>query len=80
MGPAAKLRHFRTQRSHVKTLLDAGRRDHPHAGATVKGMAHAAHHDDKTTEGFSWSRADAEVILAATWGLVLTYTAAHRPA
>lgn len=40
----------------------------------VKGMANAAHHDDSTTEGFSWSRADAEAILAATAGLLGRYT------
>lgn len=40
----------------------------------LKGMAHAAHHDDSTTEGFSWSRADAEGILAATAGLLGRYT------
>lgn len=39
----------------------------------VKGMAHAAHRDDSTTEGFSWSRADAETILAATAGLLARY-------
>ena len=42
----------------------------------VKSMASAAHHDDSTTEGFSWSRADAEAILAATAGLLGKYT--HR--
>ncbi|MEV4201094.1 hypothetical protein [Micromonospora globbae] len=40
----------------------------------VKSMAHAAHHDDSTAEGFSWSRADAEAILAATAGLLRRYT------
>lgn len=37
----------------------------------VKGLANAAHHDDETTIGFLWSRADAEAILAATAGLLL---------
>lgn len=40
----------------------------------VKSIANAAHHDDGTTEGFAWSRADAEAILAATAGLLLRYT------
>ncbi|MBL6280112.1 hypothetical protein JMF97_28520 [Micromonospora fiedleri] len=40
----------------------------------VKGMTHAAHHDGGTTEGFSWSRADAEAIMAATAGLLRRYT------
>jgi hypothetical protein len=40
----------------------------------VKSMASAAHHDDGTTEGFSWNRADAEAILAMTAGLLQTYT------
>lgn len=40
----------------------------------VKNMASAAHHDDSTTESFSWSRADAEAILAATAGLLGRYT------
>ncbi|MFD6679956.1 hypothetical protein [Micromonospora parva] len=40
----------------------------------VKGMTHAAHHDDGTTESFSWSRADAEAILATTAGLLGRYT------
>ncbi|MFF0822034.1 hypothetical protein ACFYUR_16825 [Micromonospora haikouensis] len=40
----------------------------------VKSMCSAAHHDDSTTEGFSWSRADAEAILAATAGLLGRYT------
>jgi hypothetical protein len=34
----------------------------------VKSMANAAHHDDGTTEGFFWSRADAEAILARMGG------------
>ncbi|MDQ1308036.1 MAG: hypothetical protein QG671_3870 [Actinomycetota bacterium] len=38
----------------------------------VKSMADAAHHDNSTTEGFSWSRADAEAILA-TAGLLGKY-------
>jgi hypothetical protein len=41
----------------------------------VKSMASAAHHDDSTTEGFSWNRADAEAVLAATAGLLTRYTA-----
>lgn len=41
----------------------------------VKGMAHAAHHDDETTEGFTWTRADAEAVLAATAGLLGRYVA-----
>ena len=40
----------------------------------VKSMANAAHHDDDTTEDFSWSRADAEAILASTAGLLGRYT------
>ncbi|GGJ89699.1 hypothetical protein GCM10010123_19380 [Pilimelia anulata] len=40
----------------------------------VKSMASAAHHDDSTTEGFSWSRVDAEAILATTAGLLAAYT------
>lgn len=40
----------------------------------VKAMASAAHHDDDTTEGFSWGRADAEAVLAATAGLLAKYT------
>ena len=40
----------------------------------IKRMADAAHHDDRTTEGYSWSRADAEAILAATAGLLGRYT------
>lgn len=34
----------------------------------VKSMANAAHHDDSTTQGFSWSRADAEAILGGDGG------------
>lgn len=41
----------------------------------VKSMASAAHHDDNTTDGFSWNRADAEAVLAATAGLLARYTA-----
>lgn len=41
----------------------------------VKSMANAAHHDDGTTSQFSWQRADAEAILAATAGLLARYTA-----
>jgi hypothetical protein len=41
----------------------------------VKSLANAAHHDDDTTVGFSWTRADAEAILAATAGLLTKYTA-----
>lgn len=41
----------------------------------VKSMASAAHHDDDTTEGFVWSRTDAEAMLAATAGLLARYTA-----
>lgn len=40
----------------------------------VKSMASAAHHDDTTTDGFSWTRADAEAVLAATAGLLARYT------
>ncbi|MFI5950396.1 hypothetical protein ACIA8B_22800 [Micromonospora chalcea] len=40
----------------------------------IKSMANAAHHDDGTTAGFAWSRADAEAILATTAGLLLKYT------
>jgi hypothetical protein len=40
----------------------------------VKSMSSAAHHDDSTTEGFSWNRSDAEAILAATAGLLGRYT------
>ncbi|MFI5490565.1 hypothetical protein [Micromonospora echinaurantiaca] len=40
----------------------------------IKNMAHAAHHDDSNTDGFSWSRADAEAILAATAGMLGRYT------
>lgn len=40
----------------------------------VKSMASAAHHDDGTTEGFTWRRNDAEAILAATAGLLARYT------
>jgi hypothetical protein len=43
----------------------------------VKSMANAAHHDDSTTEDFSWSRADAEAILAGTAGLLGRYTQAE---
>ena len=41
----------------------------------VKSMASAAHHDDYSTLGFVWQRADAEAILAATTGLLLRFTA-----
>jgi hypothetical protein len=41
----------------------------------VKGMASAAHHDDETTSGFVWGRADAEAILATTAGLLRRFTA-----
>ncbi|WP_143101904.1 hypothetical protein [Amycolatopsis marina] len=41
----------------------------------VKSMVNAAHHDDSTTEGFTWSRPDADAILAATAGLLGRYTA-----
>lgn len=41
----------------------------------VKSMASAAHHDDSTTGGFSWNRADAEALLAVTAGLLTRYTA-----
>ena len=41
----------------------------------VKGMASAAHHDDETTAGFTWTRTDAEAILVATAGLLTRYTA-----
>jgi hypothetical protein len=37
----------------------------------VKSLASAAHHDDETTLGFSWGRADAEAVLAMTAGLLL---------
>lgn len=40
----------------------------------VKSMASAAHHDDRTTDDFPWSRVDAEAILAATAGLLERYT------
>lgn len=40
----------------------------------VKRMANAAHHDDETTTGFTWSRADADAVLAATAGLLVRYT------
>lgn len=40
----------------------------------VRSMANAAHHDDNTAEDLSWSRADAEAILAATAGLLGRYT------
>lgn len=41
----------------------------------IKGLASAAHHDDDTTDGFAWSRQDAEAILAATGGLLVLYAA-----
>lgn len=41
----------------------------------VKSLASAAHHDDETTDGFTWRRADTEAILAATAGLLCRYTA-----
>lgn len=41
----------------------------------VKSMASAAHHDDGTTEGFIWRRADAEAVLATTASLLARYTA-----
>lgn len=41
----------------------------------VKSLANAAHHDDETTAGFVWSRADAEAILAMTAALLVRYTA-----
>ncbi|PRX47748.1 hypothetical protein B0I33_105330 [Prauserella shujinwangii] len=41
---------------------------------SVKGMTNAAHHDDTTTDGFTWRRIDAEAILAATAGLLGRYT------
>ncbi|MGW5558592.1 hypothetical protein ACWER9_15380 [Micromonospora sp. NPDC003944] len=40
----------------------------------VKSMTNAAHHDGGTTEGFSWSRTDAEALMAATAGLLMRYT------
>lgn len=60
----------------AKSVADtpAGQRTQEQRWAAIywdlKSMAHAAHHDDTTTEGFSWRRADAEAILAATAGLV----------
>lgn len=30
----------------------------------------AAHHDDEVTEGFAWTRVDAEAVLAATAGML----------
>jgi len=44
----------------------------------VLSMAHAAHHDDKTTVDFTWTRSDAEAVLAATAGLLLRYTSSDR--
>lgn len=41
----------------------------------TKRMTHGAHHDNETAQGFTWSRADAEAILAATAGLLLRFTA-----
>jgi len=38
-------------------------------------MASAAHHNDSTTTGFTWTRADAEAMLAATAGLLVRFTA-----
>lgn len=40
----------------------------------VKSLASAAHHDDEITAGFTWTRADAEAILAVTAGLLGRYT------
>ncbi|GHE80254.1 hypothetical protein GCM10017786_07910 [Amycolatopsis deserti] len=40
----------------------------------VKSMSSAAHHDDSTTEGFSWSRADAEPSWQLRPGLLGRYT------
>lgn len=40
----------------------------------VKSMASAAHHDDGTTDGFTWTRSDAAAILAATAGLLHYFT------
>jgi hypothetical protein len=37
-------------------------------------MASAAHHDDETTDGFTWTRTDAEAILVTTAGLLNRYT------
>jgi hypothetical protein len=50
----------------------------------LKSMVSAAHHDDDTTDGFTWNqaagftwnRAAADAILAATAGLLTRYTAA----
>lgn len=39
----------------------------------VSSMASAAHHDDDATAGFTWTRADAEAILAMTAGLLDRY-------
>jgi hypothetical protein len=44
----------------------------------VKSMTHAAHHDDTNTSQFTWTRADAEAILAMTAGLLTRYTDAIR--
>jgi len=44
----------------------------------LKSLASAAHHDDVTTDGFAWGRADAEAVLAATAGLLRLYTAGVR--
>ena len=41
----------------------------------VKSLASAAHHDDGTTRGFVWGRADSEAILATTAGLLRRFTA-----
>jgi hypothetical protein len=42
----------------------------------VKSMTSAAHHDDGTTAGFTWTRVDAEALLAATGALLVRYTSA----
>ena len=36
----------------------------------VKSLTSGSHHDDKATVGFDWTRTDAEVVLAATAGLL----------
>lgn len=36
----------------------------------LPSLSSAAHHDDEVTKGFTWTRVDAEAVLAATAGLL----------
>lgn len=44
----------------------------------VRSVASAAHHDDATTDGFSWTCVDAEAVLATTASLLARYSTPNR--